>query len=107
MGRVGSLSRAAAWPDEEVRNGHRHRGRRRLTEGGREAARRRAASSATHTYPSTGEARALPRSAGNRGSQTVNWNYGGTARRVLELASDSESWHRVLSEICTLRDGAD
>ena len=36
--RVGSLSRTAAWPDEEVRNGHRHRGRRRLTEGGRRRA---------------------------------------------------------------------
>ena len=46
-GRVSSLSRAAAWPDEEVRNGHRHRGRRRLTEGGRRRAVAQHRSSAT------------------------------------------------------------
>ena len=45
--RVGSLSRAAAWSDEEVRDGHRHRGRAAAAYGRWEAARRRAASSAT------------------------------------------------------------
>ena len=48
-------------------------------------------------HPHAATAR-LPRSAGNRGSQNGNWNYGGTARRILDLASDLDSWHRVLSD---------
>ena len=40
----------------------------------------------------------LPRSAGNRGSQNGNWKSGGTARRIWKSLSDSDSWHRVLSD---------
>ena len=49
-----------------------------------------------HTYPRAGRATYLvvPEMRVPDG----NWNYGGTARRILELASDSESWHRVLSD---------
>ena len=49
-------------------------------------------------YIRTGGACDLPRSAGNKGSQNGNWSYGGTARRILELASDLDSWNRVLSD---------
>ena len=48
-------------------------------------------------YIRTGGACDLPRSAGNRGSQNGNWSYGGTAQQIVELASDLDSWHRVLS----------